>query len=196
MIKKTLIYANVQKHWHLWRTLKEPDIEMENRVAIQDEKNTQEVKEYKNMISKHMIVAALIATIALTAGFTMPGGFDANEGPTKGSAILIRKTTFKGFIVTDTLALLFSISSLSLYFMATLRNDVRVVRNFFFTSVLLNTASIITMMIAFITGTYSVLDNSSAMAISVSVISSFFLLLAYFVFSRMLIAYTLLPHSV
>lgn len=123
----------------------------------------------------------------------MLGGFDANEGPTKGSAILIRKTTFKGFIVTDTLALLFSISSLSLYFMATLRNDVRVVRKFFFTSVLLNTASVITM-ISVITGTYSVLDNSSAMAISV--ISSFFLLLAYFVFSRMLIAYTLLLHSV
>ncbi|KAK1400901.1 hypothetical protein POM88_000506 [Heracleum sosnowskyi] len=49
MIKKTLINANVQKHWHLWRTLKEPDIEMQNRVAIQDEKNAQEVKEYKKL---------------------------------------------------------------------------------------------------------------------------------------------------
>ncbi|KAK1400877.1 hypothetical protein POM88_000482 [Heracleum sosnowskyi] len=49
MIKKTLINANVQKHWHLWRTLKEPDIEMQNRIAIQDEKNAQEVKEYKKL---------------------------------------------------------------------------------------------------------------------------------------------------
>ncbi|KAK1400831.1 hypothetical protein POM88_000436 [Heracleum sosnowskyi] len=51
MIKKTLINANVQKHWHLWRTLKEPDIEMQNRVAIQDEKNAQEVKEYKKLLT-------------------------------------------------------------------------------------------------------------------------------------------------
>ncbi|XP_021855380.1 protein ACCELERATED CELL DEATH 6-like [Spinacia oleracea] len=50
------------------------------------------------------IVAALLATISLTAGFTLPGGFHQETG----AAILGKKPTFLVFLVSDALALFFS----------------------------------------------------------------------------------------
>lgn len=127
-----------------------------------------------------MIVAALIATVALTAGFAMPGGFDGNQGPNQGSAVLLRETAFKVFMVTDAIALLFSVSSLFLYFVTALYKDARRVRTFVVVSALLNILSVVAMMMAFITGTHAVLAHSSSLAISVCVISSlFFFLVCY-----------------
>ncbi|XP_063940848.1 protein ACCELERATED CELL DEATH 6-like [Daucus carota subsp. sativus] len=179
MLRRTLVDANVKKHWHFLQALEEG--------YIQNEEDTKEVELYKRWISIHMVVAALITTVALTAGFAMPGGFDGNQGKAQGSAVLLRKTSFEGFIVTDTIALICSMSSLFLYFMTTMYEDVGRVRKLFFISVLLNTASIITITVAFITGTYSVLDHSSALAISIIVISCSFLGIAFLVFVSMLI---------
>lgn len=181
MISTILVNANVRKPWLLWQAHEEPDIETANNA------DTRKVEEYRKMISTHMIVAALIATVALTAGFTMPGGFDGNQGPSQGSPILLKKTAFKFFIVADSIALFLSISSLSLYFMTTMQENVHIARRWFFASVRLNFGSIIAMMVAFISGTYSVLDHSSKqLAISFCVVSSFALLLMYYVFSEML----------
>ncbi|KAL1804301.1 hypothetical protein ACET3Z_032948 [Daucus carota] len=179
MLRRTLVDANVKKHWHFLQALEEG--------YIQNEEDTKEVELYKRWISTHMVVAALITTVALTAGFAMPGGFDGNQGKAQGSAVLLRKTSFEGFIVTDTIALICSMSSLFLYFMTTMYEDVGRVRKLFFISVLLNTASIIAITVAFITGTYSVLDHSSALAISIIVISCSFLGIAFLVFISMLI---------
>lgn len=189
ILGRTLIDAKVKQHWHLWSTLKkkEVDIEKGRRVVRHNEKiNQDQVEEYKKAINTHMIVAALIATVALTAGFAMPGGFDGNEGPTQGSAILVRKTAFQTFIITDAIALLFSISSLFLYFMTTLYKDARRIGNMVVASALLNVVSIIAMMLAFITGTYAVLAHSTALAISVCVMSSFFFLLVISIFTKIL----------
>uniref|UniRef100_A0A803KPZ3 PGG domain-containing protein n=1 Tax=Chenopodium quinoa TaxID=63459 RepID=A0A803KPZ3_CHEQI len=50
------------------------------------------------------VVAALLATITFTAGFTPPGGFTQDTG----EATLAKKATFLVFLVSDTLALFFS----------------------------------------------------------------------------------------
>ncbi|XP_074362239.1 protein ACCELERATED CELL DEATH 6-like [Apium graveolens] len=187
MIEETLIKANVKQHKYLRSTQKEPDIEMgewENTVKTL---TSVMVTEFNKVLSTHMILAALIATVALTAGFSMPGGFNGNEGPTQGSPILLRKAAFRTFIVTDAVALLSSISSLFLYFMTTIDRHGLLLENLVHISALLNVVSVTSMMLAFITGTYAVLAHSSALAITVCVISSLFFYLLMSVFSYLLL---------
>ncbi|KAL2944757.1 Ankyrin repeat-containing protein ITN1 [Bienertia sinuspersici] len=59
--------------------------------------------EVRNTLS---VVAALLATITFTAGFTLPGGFNQDTG----EAILAKKTAFLVFLISDTFAMCFSIS--------------------------------------------------------------------------------------
>lgn len=63
----------------------------------------------------HMVVAALITTITFAARFTIPGGYDGDEGPNQGMTILTKKAAFQAFIISDTIALLFSTISLIMY---------------------------------------------------------------------------------
>ncbi|KAK1401186.1 PGG domain-containing protein [Heracleum sosnowskyi] len=187
MVEKALIHAKVKMHWHLWGILKEPFVVREDfvlrhkeRVKLEKEiNNSRQVKQYNKEFSTHMIVAALIATVALTAGFAMPGGFDDDKGPLQGSALLLRKKAFRTFIVTDTMAGLSSISSLFLYFVTTLYKDARRIKGLVVTSALLNVFSIIAMMLAFNTGTYAVLAHSLPLAITVCLISSLFFFLVF-----------------
>ncbi|WOG81472.1 hypothetical protein DCAR_0100619 [Daucus carota subsp. sativus] len=144
----------------------------------------------KEMVNTHMIVAALITTIALTAGFAMPGGFDGNQGPNQGSPLLIHKTAFKTFMVTDAMALLFSLSSLFLYFLTSLYQRISVVESLLIVAIAFNIVSVAAMMLAFIAGTSAVLSHSSGLTLTVCIISSLFLLLfcsVCFVYFRKLV---------
>nr|XP_017254916.1 PREDICTED: ankyrin repeat-containing protein At5g02620-like [Daucus carota subsp. sativus] len=131
---------------------------------------------HQQMANSHMIVAALVTTVALTAGFTVPGGFDSSQG----SPLLLRKPAFKIFMIADTVALLFSISALFLYFTTSLRYKRPSVTFLLLTSaVVLNVISIAAMMVAFIAGTFALLYHSLALAIIVCMVSSLFLLLVF-----------------
>lgn len=156
----------------------DPNADQKEKEEEEEEKD-KEV--YRNMINTHMIVAALITTVALTAGFAMPGGFDQDNG----SAVLIGKPAFKTFIVADTLALLFSITSLFLYFFATLYDDAHRVERLIGLAGALNVYSMKAMMVAFMTGTYAVLAPSSRIAITVCVIASSFILFVFYFFARL-----------
>ncbi|KAM7461781.1 hypothetical protein LguiA_029902 [Lonicera macranthoides] len=69
------------------------------------------------MTDNHMVVAALIATVAFTAGFTMPGGYIQSGSQYEGMAVLCTKSiAFQAFIISDTIALIFSTSALFIYF--------------------------------------------------------------------------------
>ncbi|KAF3679800.1 putative peroxidase N-like [Capsicum annuum] len=49
----------------------------------------------------HVVVATLIMTITFAAGITLPGGFESDSNsPNQGMEILIRKTTFRAFVVS------------------------------------------------------------------------------------------------
>ncbi|KAG5554519.1 hypothetical protein RHGRI_012162 [Rhododendron griersonianum] len=55
---------------------------------------------------KDFTVGALIATITFAAAFTIPGGYDGNQGRDQGMAILSRAAAFQAFAITNTIAML------------------------------------------------------------------------------------------
>ncbi|KAK3008592.1 hypothetical protein RJ639_014711 [Escallonia herrerae] len=129
----------------------------------------------------HLLVAALIATVAFTAGFTIPGGFyGGNDGPNQaGKAILMKEVAFKAFIISDTIALLFSTVAIVIYFVAADYDNRGKLNRFYATAGLLIVLAIGAMMVAFITGVYAVLANSSALAIAACVVGCSAFLIYY-----------------
>ncbi|KAM3345228.1 hypothetical protein P3S68_024937 [Capsicum galapagoense] len=66
----------------------------------------------------HIIVATLIMIVTFAAGITLPGGFESNPySLNQGMAILIRKTSFRAFIVSDAIAFTFSAVAIFIYFL-------------------------------------------------------------------------------
>ncbi|XP_038988038.1 protein ACCELERATED CELL DEATH 6-like [Phoenix dactylifera] len=55
------------------------------------------------------IAAVLIATVTFAAGFTLPGGYVADDHPGRGTAVLAKEYAFKVFLVSDATALVCSL---------------------------------------------------------------------------------------
>ncbi|XP_028089646.1 uncharacterized protein LOC114289993 [Camellia sinensis] len=126
--------------------------------------------------ANHLIVATLVATMAFTAGFTMPGGYNGNDGPNQGRAILTREAAFKAFMVTDAMAMSLSFSAVLIHFYVTIIDNRDEVRKLVDIAAYLLIYAAIAMVLAFATGTYAVLAHSSSLAISVCVIGCLSLL--------------------
>ncbi|RVW72855.1 Ankyrin repeat-containing protein [Vitis vinifera] len=73
----------------------------------------------------HLIVATLVATVSCAAGFTLPGGYNDSDGMAK----LTKQVAFKAFIVTDTLAMMLSVSAVFVYFVMSLHKDEDILAN-------------------------------------------------------------------
>ncbi|KAF0905258.1 hypothetical protein E2562_003859 [Oryza meyeriana var. granulata] len=73
--------------------------------ALDDESSKQQDDMTKNIT----IGSVLIATVAFAAAFTLPGGVVADDHPREGTAILASRFVFRAFVVTDTMAFLYSI---------------------------------------------------------------------------------------
>ncbi|KAI8561159.1 hypothetical protein RHMOL_Rhmol04G0315900 [Rhododendron molle] len=59
--------------------------------AIKERKENRKkerAEEMSKMAKTHIIVATLISTISFAAGFTIPGGYDVNQGPNEGMAAI------------------------------------------------------------------------------------------------------------
>ncbi|PHU18697.1 hypothetical protein BC332_14392 [Capsicum chinense] len=70
-----------------------------------------------NVAQIHIVVATLIMTVTFAAGITLPGGFESDpNSPNQGMAILIRKTAFRAFVVSDAIAFTFSAVAIFIYF--------------------------------------------------------------------------------
>ncbi|PHT98394.1 hypothetical protein BC332_32674 [Capsicum chinense] len=93
---------------------------MRQRKDDHDKAKKEERKDIENIMKAaqmHIVVATLIMTVAFTAGFTLPGGFDSNtDSPNKGTAILLRSKAFCAFVVTDTIAFTSSAVAIFTYF--------------------------------------------------------------------------------
>ncbi|PWA85568.1 ankyrin repeat-containing domain, PGG domain protein [Artemisia annua] len=68
----------------------------------------------KEIASQCMVVAALVATMVFAAAFTVPGGYDQNNG----IPIFYSKTTFKVFVVADAISLFSSSASILYMFLS------------------------------------------------------------------------------
>ncbi|KAK6933369.1 Ankyrin repeat, partial [Dillenia turbinata] len=151
----------------------------------QKEEENDKAEEVRSEILKrvgdtHLIVAALIATVTFAAGFTVPGGYDGNEGPNQGMAILSKKTAFKAFVISDTIAMALSTTAVFIYFLLAMRNEWGKVTYLQLSAISLLLFASAAMVIAFMTGMYAVLGHSSELAIATLVIgSSFFIFYCY-----------------
>ena len=144
-------------------------------------------------IEAHIVVAALVATVTFAAAFTMPGGYN-NE---QGTPVLLKNAAFAVFVISDAIAMVLSTSALFIHFLwARLGKrgqvDEDIKANFIKWTSNLTTCAIPAMIIAFITGSYAVLAPSLWLAITtcfIGVAFFFFACQAFIVQFRTLIKY-------
>ena len=150
-----------------------------------DKKNKKEEDAMSKARESHLVVAALIATVTFAAAFTLPGGYNSD----RGTAILAKKTSFKIFVIADTISLMLSILAIFIHFFISLIHGIAYVKDEKIdevgTTILFGVASIltmtgmITMIIAFIMGICAVLEPSLELAIYL--IGQIVFILMYFV---------------
>ncbi|KAI3948275.1 hypothetical protein MKW92_035263 [Papaver armeniacum] len=132
-----------------------------------------------------VVVSALIATVAFAANFTLPGGYNS-DGKHKGMAVLADNPSFMVFIVFNSLAMVLSALAILVQFvgkLASIASDDPDDKNSRLVEMTLycNLLAILAMMVAFVTGNYTVLSHLPGLAIPVSTLGSIFFALAFFV---------------
>jgi len=152
-----------------------------------EERNKGEEEALSKARESHLVVAALIATVTFAAAFTLPGGYKSDQGSNEGTAILAKKAAFIVFVISDAMSMVLSLLAVFIHFMISLIHGFKMVKDeamdenttgiLFGYAMLLTMIAMGTMIIAFITGTYAVLEPSLGLAISTCLIglSSFFL---------------------
>ncbi|GMJ10280.1 hypothetical protein like AT4G03500 [Hibiscus trionum] len=123
----------------------------------------------REMATTLLLMATLIATFTFTAAFTIPGGFK-NEDPDEGMAVLIGKSAFKAFVVTDSIAFTTSMTAAVIVFWS---SSYQVTESFMDTlpfAIGLTWIALLAMGLAFVTGLFVVLSKTLWLAILVCVI--------------------------
>ncbi|KAJ9701396.1 hypothetical protein PVL29_006651 [Vitis rotundifolia] len=139
------------------------------------------ISSWKGVGETHLVVAALVATVTFAAGFTLPGGYDQNDG----MATLTKKAAFKAFVVTDTLAMVSSVCATFVYFYMALHEKVEplekelFLQKHFICGFLLTMFGMGSMVVAFMTGMYAVLPHFSGLPIVVCVLCCCFFVFFY-----------------
>ncbi|XP_034686425.1 ankyrin repeat-containing protein NPR4-like [Vitis riparia] len=140
------------------------------------------ISTWKRKGETHLIVAALVATVTFAAGFTLPGGYNENDG----KAILAKKAAFKAFVVTDTLAMVFSVSATFVYFYMAVYDKVEYLQKHFLWGFFLTMFGMGSMVVAFMTGMYAVLPHFSGLPIVVCVLCCCFFLVFCYLYKQLL----------
>ncbi|KAM3379403.1 hypothetical protein P3S68_011817 [Capsicum galapagoense] len=151
---------------------------MRQRKDDHDKAKKEERTEIENIMKAaqmHIVVATLIMTVAFTAGFTLPGGFDSNtDSPNKGTAILLRSKAFCAFVVTDTIAFTSSAVAIFTYFAMAAsgitETELPVVSRLYRIATHLQLVAMSAAVLAFVTGMYATLAHSVGLAVIVCII--------------------------
>jgi hypothetical protein len=153
-----------------------------------DKKNKEEEDALSKARESHLVVAALIATVTFAAAFTLPGGYKSD----RGTALLAKKAAFIVFVISDSISMVLSIFVVFIHFLISLIHGFELVKRkdiskyaaikLFGVATLLTMIGMGTMIIAFITGTYAVLEPSLGLAISTCLLGLSFFFLVFLVF--------------
>ncbi|XP_060182398.1 ankyrin repeat-containing protein ITN1-like [Lycium barbarum] len=147
-----------------------------NRDNIADSKgkhmrNDKGAASWKERANTHLIVATLITTVSFAAGFTLPGGYNGDDGANKGMAILSKKAALKAFAIADTIAMISSTAAVFLHYLATY--DQGTISRFRYLGAgTLVMVAMVAMVVAFTAGLYTVLPNSEGIALVICVMCS------------------------
>ena len=160
---------------------------MSSKEAGSDERNNNTEDFYSKTKESHLLVSILIATVTFAAGLTMPGGYVTDKGHEQGTAVLIRSNAFKAFAVTNALVQAMSTSSVFIHIFMEVRDGNPILAVSYQLMWRASIFSMPIMMIAYFTGTYTVLDSSSGFAIAYIAISILSLVLFFSVLGLLLL---------
>nr|KYP47945.1 Ankyrin repeat-containing protein At3g12360 family [Cajanus cajan] len=157
---------SLESIWPQWfeaKGEKRLNIKLENEEAVY----SKEAKE------SHLLVATLIATVSFAAGITLPGG-TIQEGDHKGTPILGQRASFKAFIISNALAMVFAISAASIHLSIPLTKSK--FKDHFLTQYAhaFTLVALLAMIVAFATGTYVVLGPSPLCIAIITIALSYF----------------------
>ncbi|ESR33345.1 hypothetical protein CICLE_v10006407mg [Citrus x clementina] len=133
----------------------------------------------------HLVVATLIATVAFSAAFTLPGGNKSEGSPDQGAAILSKQAAFQAFVISDAIAMALSLSAVFVYFILSLKAFQEFIFLFAF-ALFFTLVAMAAMMVAFVTGAYAMLEPSLGLAIVTCIIGLSFFVLVIFMFYKVL----------
>ncbi|KAB2036298.1 hypothetical protein ES319_D04G215200v1, partial [Gossypium barbadense] len=107
-----------EKHHHKQKQIKEllEEIENDQEPVCSFPIRNVSAESLEKEREAHLIVAALIATVAFAAAITVPGGLQSEKGSEQGTPLLIHEAVFKAFVVTNALAFILSVSALTIHF--------------------------------------------------------------------------------
>ncbi|KAI3441606.1 DUF1995 domain-containing protein [Psidium guajava] len=117
-------------------------------------------KTYKQNCQMLLMLATLITTVTFAAAFTMPGGYNNNDGPGQGVALLRSSGYLKLFIISDTVAMTCSIMAASLMLWGAAFGK-RPSMHCYMIAVLLTSVALQSTAISFITGLEAVLPDQT-----------------------------------
>ncbi|XP_055811466.1 protein ACCELERATED CELL DEATH 6-like [Solanum dulcamara] len=154
-----------------------------------DDNETTKIKDIMNAAQIHLVVATLLVTVTFAAGFTLPGGFESDrDSHNKGMAILVKKTPFCVFVITDAIAFVCSAGAVFSYFVMaanhrpTTKEELRVLINIYRVATILQFLSMSAVVIAFVTGLYATLAHSVGLSAAVCSIGCLTFLIYVLVF--------------
>lgn len=136
---------------------------------------TRRVESFKDRVNTLLLVATLVATVTFAAGFTMPGGYNSSDGPSRGLATMLSNHMFQVFVICDSIAMYSSILVAVILVWAQLGHLNLVRISLYFANWMLAIA--LTMFsLAFMAGVYLTISNLRWLAILVLVMGITFLI--------------------
>ncbi|KAH7867558.1 hypothetical protein Vadar_019954 [Vaccinium darrowii] len=143
--------------------------ETDKQKKAKDKDTNERFQRSMSLFQTLVIVAALITTITFTAAFTIPGGYYGDQGGDKEAA-------FTAFFITNTIAMVCSVTSILLCFYAMLHviagNDADSGGvHLYSIALVLILVSIFVLMLAFISATFAVLARSKELVVATCIIT-------------------------